>query len=532
MTHPATNVGVTCFIVIDGQQRLITTAILLRAFRDFLEGDYETIINSVLKNQVRNIFGNLKIIVSDKDREAYEKIMGGGEFSRSFLQSSNIGKCYLFFKSKLQEVLDNPEDYGNIDLKKLFDTVASKLQVVAINVDEDDPSAIFESVNSKRAELTMLDLLRNYVLMKFSSKSQDDDDDEQKKFYDRHWFPFEKSFKTDVNLNHDVLEDFIRHYLMMSGTRVPSRATYVTTKERINDLISEEKGKWQSEDSEFDEAPVIIKFVDDMTRVAKYYRHIIDHEKFSSNSIKPPNLKKINRSLSNLNKINSKSHSCFVLNLFDSFDRGEMGEDDFVKSIRMVESYVIRRSMVPSGLNANVVDVMFLDLCKNKTFDSESLYAELNRDSGNRIWPNDVTIRDIFREERIYDNNKRLCNLILKSIQHKYNEKEQIMDSEISIEHILPKKPTRAWLEYLGVDEKTCKTYEDLLGNLTLTGYNSELSNKTYEEKKGTYMQSNFTMTRKIANDYNVWGIEQIKERTEKLIEEIIDIWPREKSRF
>lgn len=135
--YPIKKVGVDPYVVIDGQQRLITTTLLLCALRDYYDSEtdnYKAIARR-LKNEIANNFGFNKVIVSDDDKEIYNKIIDNEKMAKTILNKTSIGKAYNYFRDELK-LLKKEEDSLNYDIDDIFDTALSKLQIVVITVSD------------------------------------------------------------------------------------------------------------------------------------------------------------------------------------------------------------------------------------------------------------------------------------------------------------------------------------------------------------------------------------------------------------
>lgn len=135
-------------------------------------------------------------------------------------------------------------------------------------------------------------------------------------------------------------------------------------------------------------------------------------------------------------------------------------------------------------------------------------------------------------ESPYFLNGRRLHrSVVLRWLEESFNSKEPVDTSKLSMEHIMPQTLNAAWRAELGavygedqVDEVHNATVHTL-GNLTLTGYNSEMGNKPFGLKKSAYVASGLALNRSLER-FDVWGPEQIKQRADMLTEQIISTWP------
>ena len=148
--------------------------------------------------------------------------------------------------------------------------------------------------------------------------------------------------------------------------------------------------------------------------------------------------------------------------------------------------------------------------------------------SGNKLFPKDDAFRKGIIEKSIYKKNDTVrVKFILERLEESSCQKEQIITDNLSIEHIMPQTLTSEWKNNLGSDSNAIKKkWLHTLSNLTLTGYNSELSNKSFKDKKLLYQQSKVYLN-KYFKDVDIWNENSIRIRAEKLADSAIEIWSR-----
>ena len=215
VTMPARSVpvGVSKFLVIDGQQRLTTIALLLCAIRDGLPATETTaqrrIQNHYLTNDGFEDLDFFKLLPTQADRLAYSPLI---HRSASATPESQFKKAYDFFRRRLR----SQDDDGNpLDSKRILEIVESRLMAVMINLsDNDDPYLIFESLNFKGSPLEQADLVRNYFLMRFPVT-------DQQAVYDDIWLPMQSRLGPN-------LTEFMRHFLGSEGEEVRKGDVYLS----------------------------------------------------------------------------------------------------------------------------------------------------------------------------------------------------------------------------------------------------------------------------------------------------------------
>lgn len=485
-------VGVTKYLVIDGQQRLVTISILLAALRDALKkddpGSSQRIQNLFLTNQYAKDEDNrLKIVPTNLDRELYRKIMYDENFQE---QEELMVGAYKFFVNKLTSKATDDED-DLINPSRVLEVLEKSLQVVMINLgDKDDPYLIFESLNFKGQPLTQADLVRNYILMKFRhSIGAGGEQDEIHRLY---WKPIEESLG-------DNITDFLWYYVRRNGKNVLVKGLYTELKSIIENLDNTEDIKEE------------IKRV---KRHAEYFKQVIS----------PDTSTEKGRRLKTLNDLKVTTAYPFLLKLFEKQHENKMDDDGMLACLKWIESFVIRRSIC--GIPTNALNKLFLSWCAQipeANFDSW-LWKTMSEGTRSKAFPNDAELEKAFVEYAQY--KKPTCKHVLWALEESFQHKEEAANTAlITIEHVMPQELSTQWKEYLGKNWNTIHTnYLDTFGNLTLTGFNSELSNSTFDEKKRRYADSHFELTLQIARTEH-WTKDEIESRARMLAQRAISLW-------
>ncbi|WED57548.1 GmrSD restriction endonuclease domain-containing protein [Fructilactobacillus sanfranciscensis] len=140
-------------------------------------------------------------------------------------------------------------------------------------------------------------------------------------------------------------------------------------------------------------------------------------------------------------------------------------------------------------------------------------------------FPDDRKLLESLMEVDLYHQRHHLAKLSLVILEE-HRTRETINFDDAQVEHIMPQRLNAEWRLQVANADKVKEQYGSTLGNLTLTKYNQEMSNKPYSEKKEFYKDSNVSLTREVAETYNQWGKEAIIDRTKELIDELIQIFP------
>lgn len=482
-------------MIIDGQQRITTISLLISALSDYVyENPNENImspynlINYYLINDKENGELKYKLILTDDDKLTLKKIIDNltAEEKMPFdgEDSLRIKENYEFFKRKINE--------GNAEL--IYQGLNKLLIIfVALEHNIDNPQLIFESLNSTGLELSQADLIRNYILMGLESE-------EQENLYSTYWQKIEKTFEESGSV---LFDKFIRDYLTVKTDKVPTfRNIYRDFKRYSNDY----------EDIE--------SLVKDVFKFSKYFSCIA----FGKES--NPNLKEALDSLSNMGYDVTYP---FLLHLYKDYDNGLLSADEFIEIIKYTESYLLRRLIcnIPTPSLNKTFAKMYNEIDTDNY--SQSYQVQLVLMSNYQRMPDNREFGRNFRERDIYNLKAKNKEYIFDKFEN-WNSKEKTPVEAYTIEHIMPQNPnlSQEWRDCLGSNwEEIQKTYLHTIGNLTLTGYNPELSDRPFLEKRdmaGGFRQSAIRLNVYL-HDLSTWNELEIKKRANHLIEEAYKIW-------
>lgn len=468
------------FQIIDGQQRMMTITILLCAIRNIADSyDY-----SSLAQEINDTFLVHPYKEGKERYRVYPRHQDKADFELAITNESTpenrVGDTLSFFT---QRILENPNLCGEEGLRRLFQLVGSKLEFVHITLDQENPYRIFRSLNSTGVDLSEGDLIRNYVFMHLPTEQQD--------IFDNHkWKPLEERFTDDKgNLDGKLISAFFRDFLMLDGTYIPVSDTYQSFEERYPS-------------GEFD--PHII--VKDIQACAALYSFIIGRNTHPD--------KNVEIVLSKLRELDSSTAYPLVLRLM----REDIGYDELAMAINWISSFILRRFVCQDSSRA--YSRWFSTACQKL---GDPPLEGLRRFLISKGFPSDVRFNESMTTFHLY--GRRYTHAILSRIERASKHKEPADLSKCQVEHIMPQTITNPWKRDLG--EKAAEVHEKWLhtiGNLTLTGYNPELSNKPFDDKKTDYENSHITMNEEIAK-LETWDEAAIVKRADKLAETAIEIW-------
>lgn len=485
--------GVQKYMIIDGQQRMTTLTLLLLALRDYeVKNPSDTTINArridnmLLKNEYESGDERYKLLLTETDRDILISLVEEKPISESI--RSRLIENYNFFANKLADKEIQPAE--------VYESIG-KLQIVNITLDRavDDAQAIFESLNSTGKELSESDLIRNYVLMGLEPS-------EQTYVYEHLWRPMEQLFIYETQGT--VMDAFFRHYLTMKLSRIPKQGRVY------------EEFKLYHLNCEFG---TIRELCQDLLEYAKYYTNIV----FKRNS--DTDLKKLYEDIIDLRMEVSYP---FLLKIHHDCREGLITSDELKEILRLCISYVLRRAICEIPTNS-----------MNKTFATlknyirpddylNSVKAFFVMQDTYKEFPDNDKFEGAFENRDIY--NMRARNYILSRLEN-FDNKAPIIIENYTIEHIMPqnKNLSLEWQADLGAEwQDVQKKYLHTIGNLTLTAYNSEMSDRPFLEKMdmaGGFKESALRLNKYVILQ-NKWNQKHIQERAKELAKKAESIWP------
>ncbi|GAA7474327.1 DUF262 and DUF1524 domain-containing protein [Helicobacter pylori] len=481
--------------IIDGQQRLTTITLLFIALRDHLNDEDEflkkfscqKIQNRYLINSDEKGDKRFKLILSEPDRDTLLSLIDKDRRKPSE-PSLKIMENFKLFEEWIRKNTDK--------LETIFKGL-EKLMVVEISLErgKDNPQLIFESMNSTGKDLTQTDLIRNYILMGLEPE-------EQKIFYEKYWRAMEEGFEQSER--EELFNKFVRHYLTIKTREIPN----------INKVYEAFK-RYQQERGIGIEALLL-----DLQKYCGFFCQI---------AFKKEDDKDLNKALGFLVDLKMDVIYPLLLELYSDYKGGFLSKTDFICSIALTESYLVRRAVCGFGTNGlNKIFASFTrHIQKNEYFESlEGHFGSLIKE---QRFPGDDEFKNSFTTKELCDSNKtEKARYYLERLENFDDTKEPVNTKECTTEHIMPKKLDEKWKKDLGQDYERIHTqYLHTIGNLTLTGYNSKYSNKSFQEKRDMekgFKQSPLKLNQGL-KDLESFGEEEIKKRANDLADWALKIW-------
>ncbi len=490
-------------LLIDGQQRLTTISILLCAIKDYVQKfNLETKLINLAKIKNQFLYNSdeidedrYKLLLNVQDKETYIKLIDNTIFTVN-KPATNIIKCYEFFYERIEDFI---KQYGQID--EIYAGIF-KLSLVSISLDKDsdNPQMIFESMNSTGKDLSQTDLLRNYLLMDLTPEKQT-------RLYKTYWKPMEELFGEDIYKN-DVnkFDYFIRDFLILK-----SDTGYIC---KINNVYENFKRYYLDNNCE--------KFavLRDLFTYAKYYACI---------DLLQENDDELKLYWQEFKKLDSHVVYPFLLKLYDDYSRQILIKEDFKKILQVVISYLWRRAICEIPTNSLSKTFATLYQAVDKDDYVNSVIKAFVFKSSYKRFPSDYEVREKLQTKDIY--HFRLRKYLLEALENYYHKEPiDLNTANYTIEHIMPQniEHNLSWQQMLGEDwQEVHSLYLHSLGNLTITGYNAEMSNKSFGEKvngESGFKHSHLKLNESIAQ-CDVWNKKAIQRRTNILTDIILKIW-------
>lgn len=484
--------GVQKYMIIDGQQRMTTLTLLLIALRDYaLSNPEDTSINAnrinnkLLSNNDEDGNDRHKLILTETDRDTLIDLVQRKPKKPN--ASDRIITNYDYFVGKIKDMELTPAE--------VYESIG-KLQIVNITLDRtvDDAQAIFESLNSTGKELSQSDLIRNYVLMGLDAT-------EQTYVYEHLWRPMELLFEYDKQ--DSVMDRFFRDYLTMKLARIPKI-------DRIYDEF-----KTYHNNCEFGN---IRELCQDLYNFAEYYTNMIFARSDDT---------RLEVLYSDINALRMEVVYPFLLKVHSDHAAGTITTENLIEIIEMCISYVFRRNVcdIPTNSLNKTFATLKNEIRPGDYLNSIKAFFILRDDY--KVFPKDDRFTAVFMTRDIY--NMRARNFILSHLEN-YQNKGPIVIENYTIEHIMPQNsnPCDEWKAALGTDWKEVqKTYLHTIGNLTLTAYNSEMSDRPFMEKmdmEGGFKESALRLNTFVVKQ-TTWNAFTIQERARILADKAILIW-------
>lgn len=489
-------------LVIDGQQRLATVSLLLAALaKAVAEGEpldgfsQRKIKNYYLLNPEESGERHFKLLLSQTDKASLTAIAGDSEKPQH--PSLRITENFELFEKWIRE--------GKVKLATLCMGLAKLVVVdIALTRDQDNPQLIFESMNSTGKELSQADLIRNFVLMGLEPVLQT-------RLYEQFWRPMELDFGQEAYGTH--FDGFMRHYLTVRMGEIPN----------INAVYDAFKSHARISGA---------SFPDDKSHIESLIREIRDYARhYCAMALGEEPDVDLKLAFQDLRELKVDVAYPFLLELYHDYKADVLSKAELLASVRLVEAYVFRRAIC--AIPTNSMNKTFATLTKalKKHRYLESIQAHLLGLLSYRRFPTDAEFRRVLQTRDLY--NFRSRSYLLRRLEND-GRKERVPVDEYTIEHIMPQNENLSpqWREALGADwQDVQQTWLHTLGNLTLTAYNSDYSDRSFTDKRdmpdapGKGLKQSPLKLNQGLGMLESWNEDTIKARAGKLADLSLGVW-------
>ena len=486
------------FVIIDGQQRITTITLLLMALYHYAKEYNDTKLSETIleyyiinKNAEDDAF-KVKLKATENNDRDLHFLLESQQIPNS--RFSNIKNNYNFFKNNITDENRNIVYEG---FKRLL------FVEIRLERGKDNAQKIFESLNSTGLDLSQADLIRNYVLMELEPS-------EQNRLFLKYWERIEQYTKLGGK---SFVSEFIRDFLTIKQGEIPNKdSVYVSFKKMYS----------------IETMDTIEPVLNELLNFAAIYQMLINPETIED--------KDVRRELEYIKYIEVNVSYPFLLQLIDDYLHEKIDKKTLVNVLRFIQTYVCRRFIV--DLPTNALNKIFMTLYRqiDKADYENSIYQYVLTRSGKVRMPSDVEIRNFLADKDLYNAKSRMKMYILERLEN-FDSKEKVAiigNSDITIEHIFPQKPDEKWKQELSEKEYAdfSNLYLHTIGNLTLSGNNGNLGNKSFLEKKTMnrdekeqgYLYSRLWLNRYL-REIDEWNAENYNKRTDILIKRFINIW-------
>lgn len=481
-------------LVIDGQQRLTTVTLLIAALANAV-GDKEP-VDGFSSRKLRNYYlvnpeeegeRHFKLILSQTDKDSLIAILKGVEQPKE--QSIRVTENFRLFGEWISKYRD--------DLTQVCKGLAKLVVVdISLNRDQDNPQLIFESMNSTGRELSQADLIRNFILMGLEPVLQ-------ARLYEQYWRPMEVDFGQEAYGNH--FDGFMRHYLTVKTGEIPN----------VGEVYEAFKAQARSPAAAMAGVEALVKDIRDF---ARYFCAMALGAETDAN---------LKLAFHDLRELKVDVAYPFLLELYHDYLGGLLPGSDFVVAVRLIEAYVFRRAIC--AIPTNSMNKTFATFAKGLKKDRylESIQAQFLLLPSYRRFPSDGEFKlDVITRDLYHFRSRSYW---LRRLEN-HGRKERVPVDEYTIEHILPQNEdlSAAWKTALGTEwERVRESWLHTLGNLTLTGYNSEYSDRAFIDKRdmaGGFKESPIKLNAGLGQ-LDQWNEDAIKMRANRLALMAVEVW-------
>lgn len=478
--------SVAKYLLIDGQQRLTTILVMLKALSDEAREVENAFIveqiNRHLRNHTRLKEEQTKLQPTQDDRAGFQAVLTNTAGDTRFHQA------YRRFRERYAQRDEHGQPF---DLDRLVNAVLSRLELVSVRLEANDsPHRIFESLNSKGMDLTAADLIRNHVFMRLAN-----DAPRQAAAYTELWRPMEQQLGQHFT-------GFFWRFLMIDGSLPAWDQIFAAFRNKFREVGD----------------AGLESYLIELREYAAAYRQIVAPAEAESDLA-------IRERMERINRWELETAYPYLLRLYRARSLGTVSAGVVASVLDALESFAVRRSVC--GVPTNRLRRIFAGLAGR--FDPTHALAQCHAHLAANDWPTDDRFRASFVTFGAYLRSRLWrTRMILERLERTHWGREMIVVGEnVTIEHVMPQTLDDGWRDALGADFANGHAeWLHSIGNLTLSSYNSELGNRPFHEKREILKDSGFAMNRAIA-EADGWTTAQIENRGKALAAVAATVWTR-----
>ena len=491
--------GVQRWLVVDGQQRLTTLMLAFTALRDHLkdagaERSADRVHRQVLVNEFHEGYDHYRLLPTQADRDAYTACVGSAPSAGG---GDNVGAAYRFFRGVLAQGAEEGDESWAEAVENALKDLLSIVEITAES--GDNVYRIFESINNTGVGLSQSDLLRNYVFMLLPKRGE--------RVYQELWLPMQQQ------LGPKNLELLVWLDLVVRGqSKAKQRDVYRGQQKRLEPLAGDEEALHH-------EIAQLARRGSRLLRILEPHREPSAH---------------LSKALERLGAWGGQIHYPLALHLLELVDTGGTSAEEAAEALRYVESYLVRRMICQ--IRTDNLNRIFMEAPKELEQDRSPAEAVRRFLSGRRRhWPTDEDLRSAILTKPFYWGGRPAQRFfVLRRLEESYGASEPVDfgSAALTVEHVLPQRPQQSWYDLLAEETEDGQTPQELhdllvhtLGNLTLSGENSKLSNHPFRRKQEILDSSALRMNQVIAAEER-WGKAEISARAEQLARRAVELWP------
>lgn len=490
------------FLIIDGQQRMTTLTVLIAALRDekasrFAEGPDQTserdkLTRQLLRNTDLDDGHKERLVLQEPDDSQLKRIIDGPRED----DGGPVAQAYDFFRSRVAQ-LETPQ------LDGFLSVILQRLTGVWVTLQEtDNAHRVFQTLNAGGKPLRQADIVRNYFFLLLGELGDD--------FYRNHWERMERE------LDGAGLGRYLQAWAISQG--------YAGSTNHLFSYFQQDLAHIENDRS------AILEYGAALTETADLYRTI-------SGDISEGE-SRVADALTDLRDWGIETSAGVLLKLYRMRAAVTIESSHLATALDTIYSFLARRYV--AGFEPNLHKSIFVNLASKIVANPEVtgqavvelIQVALSTGSDVRTWPRDSMIRERCTSTPIYTSSRRkwAFSILERANREMFSNRRhsppRFSSDQYSIEHIMPQSLTQEWIEDLmdwGVDNPADfhQSRLHVLGNLTLTPINPELSNKRFHEKKVAMEEDWLALNREVTSG-DSWTQTRVDERSRMLAQHLL----------